>query len=85
MAQEHRDQIMIQRSLCGAIEPSEQAEVHRIGRQRHAKNRGEVIQIPPLQEALVEVHHEYEKASRATRDMAKLYKQATTTVEVLNA
>ena len=85
MAQEHRDQIMIQKSLCGAIKPNEQAEVDRIGRQRHAKNRGEAIQIPPLHEALVEVHREYEKASRAARDMAELYKQATTAADVLNA
>ena len=41
----------------------------RIGRQRNAKNRGEAIQIPPLHEALVEVHKEYEKASQASRDM----------------
>ena len=78
MAQEHRDQIMIQKSLCGAVEPNEQAEVDRIGQQRNAKNRGESIQIPPL-------HREYGKVSRAARDMAELYKQATTTADVLNA
>ena len=85
MAQEHRDQIMIQKSLCGAVEPNEQAEVDRIGRQRNAKNKGEAIQMPPLHEALVEVHREYEKASRAAKDMAELYKRATTTTDVLNA
>ena len=31
MAQEHRDQIMIQKSLCRAVEPNEQAEVDKIG------------------------------------------------------
>ena len=85
MVQEHWDQIMIQKSLCGAVEPNEQAEVDRIGRQRNAKNKGEAIQIPPLHEALVEVHREYEKASRAAKDMAELYKRATTPADVLNA
>ena len=49
---------MIQKSLSGAIEPQEQQEVNRIGRQRNAKNKGEAIQMPPLHEALVEVHQE---------------------------
>ena len=40
--------------------------------------------MPPLHEALVEVHKEYERASRAAKDMADLYKKATTTSEVLN-
>ena len=30
MAQEHRDQIMIQKSLSGVVEPQEQQEVDRI-------------------------------------------------------
>ena len=41
--------------------------------------------MPPLHEALVEVHREYEKANRATRDMAEMYKKATTATYVLNA
>ena len=85
MAQEHRDQIMIQKSLIGIVEPQEQQEVDRIGRQRNAKNKGEAIQMPPLHEALVEVHREYEKASRAAKDMADLYKKATAASEILNA
>mgnify|MGYP006872755391 CR=1 FL=1 len=85
MAQEHRDQIMIQKSLSGAVEPEEQAKVDRIGRQRHAKNKGEAIRMPPLYEALVEVHQEYEKASRVAKDMAELYKKATTAADVLYA
>ena len=32
MTQEHQDQIIIQKSLSGAVEPKEQAEVDRIGR-----------------------------------------------------
>ena len=84
MAQEHKDQIMIQKSLSGAVEPEEQAEVDRIGQQWNAKNKGEAIQMPPLHEALVEVHREYEKASRAARDMAERYKKATTAADVLN-
>ena len=40
--------------------------------------------MPPLHEALVEVHKEYERASRAAKDMADLYKKATATSEVLN-
>ena len=32
MAQEHRDQIMIHKSLSGAVEPQEQQEVDQIGR-----------------------------------------------------
>ena len=39
MAQEHRDQIMIQKSLSGTVEPEEQQELHRIGQERSAKNR----------------------------------------------
>ena len=53
LAQEHKDRIMIQKSLIGAFEPEEQHEVDRIGRQRNAKNKSEAIQIPPLHEALV--------------------------------
>ena len=83
MAQELKDQIMIQKSLIGAVEPEEQAEVDRIGRQQNAKNRGEAIQIPLLHEALVEVHKEYEKASRAARDMAEQFKKAAAAAEVL--
>ena len=41
--------------------------------------------MPPLHEALVEVHREYEKASRAAKDMADLYKKATASWEILNA
>ena len=41
--------------------------------------------MPPLHEALVEVHREYEKASQAAKDMAELYKKVTMTAEVLNA
>ena len=41
--------------------------------------------MPPLHEALVEVHREYEKASRAAKNMAEMYKKATTATEVLNA
>ena len=73
VAQEHKDQIMIQKSLNGAVEPEEQAKVDRIDRQHNAKNRGEAIQMPPLHEALVEVHREYEKAGRSARDMAYIY------------
>ena len=40
--------------------------------------------MPPLHEALVEVHREYEKASWAARDMVDLYKKATTTLDVRN-
>ena len=83
MAQEQ--QIMIQKSLSGVVEPPEQQELDRIGRQRSAKNKGEAIQMPPLHEALVEIHREYEKASRAARDMADLYKKATVVSDILNA
>ena len=31
MVQEHWDQIMIQKSLCGAVEPNEQTKVDKIG------------------------------------------------------
>ena len=41
--------------------------------------------MPPLHEALVEVHREYEKPSRAAKDMAEMYKKATTAADVLNA
>ena len=85
LAYKHKDRIMIQKSLIGVVKPYEQQKIDRIGRQRNAKNRGEAIQMPPLHEALVKVHKEYEKASRATRDMAEMYKQATTTTDVLNA
>ena len=63
MAHEHRDQIMIQKTLRGTVEPQDQQEIDQIGRQRNAKNKGEAIQMPPLHEALVEVHKEYAKAS----------------------
>ena len=49
MAQEHRDQRMIQMTLRGTVDPQDQQEIDRIGRQRNAKNKGEAIQMPPLQ------------------------------------
>ena len=85
MAQEHRDQIMIQKTLRGVVELQDQQEIDRIGRQRNAKNKGEAIQMPPLHEALVEVHKEYAKASRAAKDMVDMYNKATTAAEILNA
>ena len=41
--------------------------------------------MPPLHEALVEVHKEYAKASQAAKDMAHLYKKAIAAADVLNA
>ena len=41
--------------------------------------------MPLLHEALLDVHKEYAKASRATKDMADMYKKATTASEILNA
>ena len=41
--------------------------------------------MPPLHEALVEVHKEYAKASWPTKDMANMYKKATAAVDMLNA
>ena len=76
MAQEHKDRIMIQKSLIGVVEPEEQQEVDQISRQRNTKNKGDTIQMPSLHEALVEVHKEYERASRPAKDMAELYKKA---------
>ena len=75
MGQEDQDRIMIQKSLISVVEPEEQQEVDRIGRHQNAKNRGEFIQMPPLHDALVEVHREYERASRATKDMVEWYKK----------
>ena len=85
MAQEHWDQIIVQKTLRGIVDPQDQQEIDRIGRQRNAKNKSEAIQMPPLHEALVEVHKEYAKASRAAKDMADMYKKATTAAEILNA
>ena len=41
--------------------------------------------MPPLHEALVEVHKEYAKASRAAKDMVDMYKTAIAATEILNA
>ena len=79
---------MIQKTLRGTVDPQEQQEqqeIERIKRQRNAKNKGEAIQMPPLYEALVEVHKEYAKASRAATDMVDLYKKATAATDMLNA
>ena len=80
MEQEHKDQIMIQKSLVGAVDPEEQQEVDQIGCQHNAKNKGEVIQMTPL----LYKNKEYERASRVARDMDELYKKAMTTSKVLN-
>ena len=71
--------------MSGALEPEEQAEVDKISRKRNAKNRGEAIQMPPLHESLVEVHKEYERASKAARDMAERYKNVSASAEELKA
>ena len=68
---------MIQKSLIGAIKQEEEQEVDKICRWRNAKNKGEAIQMPPLHEVLVEVHREYDRASKEARDMVELYKRAT--------
>ena len=83
LAQEHHDRVMIQKSLRGMLEPQEKAEVEKIGRKRNAQNRGEAIEMPPLHEALVEVHREYEKASKAASDMAERYKSVSASAEEL--
>ena len=75
---------MIQKSLIGAVEREEQQEIDRIGRQRNAKNREEDIQMLPLHEAIIEVHREYERASKAARDMAESYKNVVVAAEQLN-
>ena len=41
--------------------------------------------MPPLHEALVEVHKEYAKASRAAKHMDDMYKKAIVAIEMLNA
>ena len=41
--------------------------------------------MPPLHEALVEVHREYERASKAASDMAERYKYVSAAVEELKA
>ena len=74
---------MIQKSLIGAVELEEQ-EIDRIGQQCNAKNTGEAIQMPPLHEALVEVHKEYERASRVASDMAESYKKAMALADQLS-
>ena len=83
LAQEHKDRVMIQKSLSGILEPREQAEVDRIDRKRNAKSRGEAIEMPPLHEALVEVHREYERASKVASDMAERYKYVSAAAEEL--
>ena len=64
MASKHRNQIMIQMTLRGTVDLQDQQEIDRIRRQRNAKNKGEAIEMPPLHDALVEVHKEYAKASQ---------------------
>ena len=41
--------------------------------------------MPPLHEALVDVHKEYAKASWVAKDVADLYRMASTATDVLNA
>ena len=49
---------MIQKAMPGDLEPEEERELQRIGRQREAKNKGTAIQMPSLNTALVEAHQE---------------------------
>ena len=74
---------MIKKSLIEAIELAEHQEIERIGRLRNAKNRGEVIQMPPLHIAPVDVHREYEKENMEAKEMPEIYKRATTTADRL--
>ena len=55
----------------------------RIGRKRSAKSRGQAIEMPPLHEALVEIHREYERASKAANDMTERYKDVSAVAEEL--
>ena len=72
---------MIQKSLIGVVELEEQQDIDRISWQHNAKNRGEPIQMLPLHTSRVEVHREYDKVNRATKDMAKAYKRAMTAAD----
>ena len=53
--------------MVGIVDLEERQQVDRIGRQRNAKNKGEAMLMPLLHEALVEVHKEYERVSRAAK------------------
>ena len=85
LAQEHKDRVLIQKSLSGLLESEEQAEVDKIRQKWHAKSKGEAIQMPPLHEALVKVHWDYERASKVARDMAERYKNVLAVAEELKA
>ena len=75
LAQEHKHRVTIPKSLIGVVEPEEQQEIDRLSRQRNAKNRGEPIQMPPLQTTVVEMYREYERANRAAKGMVEAYKK----------
>ena len=85
LAQEHKDRVMIQKSLIRVVEPKEQ-EVDRIDRQHNAKNRGEAIQMPPLHMTLIKVHREYAnlKTNRAAKDMEEACKRAMVAADRLH-
>ena len=76
LAQEHKDQEMIQKAMLGDLELEEERELQRIGWQRDVKNRGTTIQIPPLNTSLVEVHQELARTTRAAKDMVEVCKKA---------
>ena len=54
---------MIQQAILNALEPEEERELQWIGQQRDAKNKGTMIQLPPLNTALVEGHQELAKTT----------------------
>ena len=68
LEQKHKDNVMNQKAMVGAIEPNEQSEINRIARQQTAKNRGKSIEMPPLHIALA--------ATAAGDQLQKLYEQS---------
>ena len=49
--------------MIGGVKTAEQPKLHRIGRQRNGRSRGEAIQMSSLSMMLVEVHEKYARTN----------------------
>ena len=67
---------MIQKAMLDVLEPKDEREMQRIGRQREARNRGMGIQLPTLHTTLIETPQELAKVTQEAKSIAEMCKRA---------
>ena len=74
MAEEHAESKMIQHALMGELEPKDDRALQKISRKKQAKNAALLMEVPELDNALIEAYHDIDCTSRLTKDFARRIK-----------